>query len=181
MSEGLIPRRYAKALYKFALEKSATRRVYDLMLTLEKSFEDAPSLQEVMDNPFVPVKDKIALLTTASGATPKDLVLEDFFKLLDHNHRFPMVRSIALAYRLLYREENHIYEVKVTSAAPLADGEEKRLKDFILNHLKGGTMEYSSAVDPDLIGGFVIKINNELLDASISNELNQLRLKLLSK
>lgn len=181
MYEGLIPRRYAKALYKFALESSSTEKVYDFMKTLVLSFEKQPALQEVMDNPFIADADKTRLLNTAAGADPKkDTVLEDFFKLLAENRRFEMARAIALAYCLLYRQENNIYQVEVTSAAPLAPGEEKRLKDFILNHLHGGTMEYSSSVNPDLIGGFVIKIDNELLDASISNELNQLRLKLLS-
>lgn len=181
MDQGLIPRRYAKALYKFALEKDATGRVYALMANLVNAFCNEPSLQDVMSNPFVSDADKSALLTTASGATADDTVVKDFFSLLAENKRFEMARLIADAYLLLYRQENNIYQVVVTSAAPLAPAEEKRLKDFITAHLNGATMEYQSAVDPGLIGGFVIKIDNELLDASVSNELNQLRLKLLSK
>lgn len=182
MQEGLIPRRYAKALYKFALERNATADVYARMLTLEQSFEQQPALQEVMDNPYIPSADKIKLLSTASGidSDNKDEVMSDFFKLLNTNRRFEMARVIAIAYRQLYRRENNIFEVHVTSAFPLSVDEEKRLKDAITAHLKGGTMEYSSDVNPDLIGGFVVKIDNELLDASISNEFKQLRIKLIS-
>lgn len=180
MQEGLIPRRYAKALYKFALEHDATRRVYDVMLTLEHSFEQQPALQQVMDNPYVKAADKLSLLATASGIDKKDTVMTDFFKLLDQNKRFEMARSIAIAYRLLYRKENNIYQVHVTSAAKLSADEEDRLKKAIMPHLNGGTMEYTTSVDPDLIGGFVVKIDNELLDASISNEFKQLRIKLIS-
>lgn len=180
MQEGLIPRRYAKALYKFALDHDATVAVYDRMLTLELQFEQQPALQEVMDNPYVGAADKIKLLSTAAGAGKEDKILADFFKLLQENKRFEMARHIAIAYRQLYRQENNIHQVHVTSAAPLEPREENRLKDVIERHLKGGSMEYSNSVDPELIGGFVVKIDNEVLDASISNELKQLRIKLLS-
>ncbi|MDE7442643.1 MAG: F0F1 ATP synthase subunit delta [Muribaculaceae bacterium] len=52
---------------------------------------------------------------------------------------------------------------------------------MIEKHLNGGSMEYSERVDSGLIGGFVINIDNEQLDASVRSELKQLRLKLLSK
>ena len=58
--------------------------------------------------------------------------------------------------------------------------EEDRLKALIERHLNGGTMEYHHRVDPDLIGGFTVTINNEKLDASVADELKQLRIKLLS-
>lgn len=181
MDQGLIPRRYAKALYKFALEKGDAGRVYSLMKTLAASFVAEPTLQQVMENPYVTAADKSRLLTTACGASETDTVVADYFKLLAENHRFEMARAIADAYCLLYRQANNIYRVSVTSAAPLQPDEEKRLKDFVTAQLNGGSMEYHSAVDEQLIGGFVISIDNELLDASLSNELNQLRLKLLSK
>ena len=180
MQEGLIPRRYAKALYKFALDRDATGAVYDKMLMLEQQFELQPALQEVMNNPYVGADDKIKLLSTAAGVGTDDSVMADFFKLLAANKRFEMARAIAIAYQHLYRQENNIYKVHVTSAAPFRPEEEKRLKDVINSHLKGGSMEYTTSVDPELIGGFVVKIDNEVLDASISNELKQLRIKLLS-
>lgn len=80
----------------------------------------------------------------------------------------------------LYRSQHHIYLVTVTSAAPMAQAEEERLRKLILRHLDGGTMEYHHRVDPSLIGGFTVTINNEKLDASVADELKQLRLKLLS-
>ncbi len=180
MSEGLIPRRYAKALYKFALERNAATKVYSIMGRLRESFAGTPSLQETLSNPFIKEDDKIKLLYTASGCSGDDTVMADFFKLLAENRRLDMAHLIAIAYQELYREANNIYLVNVTSAAKLSPEDDKRLRAFIEKHLDGATMEYSSSIDPELIGGFVVKINNELLDASISNELKQLRLKLLS-
>lgn len=180
MNEGLIPSRYAKALFEFAQEKNADTRLYGLMKNLVDSFGAAPQLRQTVANPFVADADKIRLLSTAAGADGSDPVFADFMRLLVENNRLPVVRDIALAYLRIYREKHHIYLVSVTSAAPMDEADENRLKSLIERHLNGAAMEYSHFVDPDLIGGFVVNINNEKLDASVANELEQLRLKLLS-
>ena len=156
MNQGLIPSRYAKALYKFAVEKGKADRVYVLMKNLEAAFAAQPRLQEVMNNPYIAVDDKTRLLMTAAEAEKTDSCYVDFLKLLVENKRIDFSRGIALAYLDIYREENNIYLVRLITAADLPQA------------------------DPELIGGFVININSERLDASISNELKQLRLKLLS-
>lgn len=181
MNEGLIPRRYAKALYKVAVEKDATERMYLLMANLEKSFRNLPALTEVINNPFQATADKLMLLQTASGAEDGDTLFADFMKLLVDNNRLPMVESIARAYGDIYRQEKNIKIVRLTSAAPLSANDEKRLKELIERHLNGATMEFTAIVDPSLIGGFAIAVDNERLDASIDNQLKQLRLNLLSK
>ncbi len=180
MNNGLIPRRYAKALYKFAVEKQQAERIYALMSVLVSNFENQETLQSVIANPFVADSDKSQLLITASGAKDDDTVYRDFLKLLFGNKRIDMMRDISLAYMSIYRKANNIYKVEVVSAVKFDDDVESRLKEMILKHLNGGTMEYTVSVDPELIGGFVITIDSERLDASISNELKQLRLKLLS-
>lgn len=181
MNDGLIPRRYAKALYKFAQEKGEAKRVYALMQAVGDSFAAEPALGKAVTNPFVAAADKTKLLLTASGATAKDTAFADFVKLLIANNRIDMMQSVALAYLEMYRKANNIYRVEITSAAPMADKEMKRLQALISSHVGDATVEYETAVDEELIGGFVVKIDSERLDASIKNELKQLRLKLLSK
>ena len=180
MNQGLIPRRYAKALFKFALERNTDARIYELMGRLADSFSASRQLQQAVSNPFVSNGDKMKLLIAAAGATPADEGFADFLKLLVNNNRLDMMHGIAIAYREIYRQAHDIYVVHVTSASPLDTDEESRLKTMIRKHLNGGKMEYSLSVNPDLIGGFVININNERLDASVANELEQLRQKLLS-
>ncbi len=181
MNDGLIPRRYAKALYKFACESEAQKRVYGVMCALAESFKAQPELQQVLGNPFVSVDDKVRLLNTASCAKKSDREFADFVQLLVENRRIDMARDIALSYLDIYRQENNIYVVKVTSAAPMATDAEKRLKSIVERHLGAASMEYTSVVDPQLIGGFRVEVGNELIDASISNELKQMRFNLLSK
>lgn len=182
MNEGLIPARYAKALYMVACEKKCDTKLYETMKTLERSFSEQPSLQAVLGNPFVGDSDKEELLLTAAGTSADgEPLFVDFLKLLSRNRRLDMARGIADAYISLYRLKHKIYEVKVVSAAPLEKIEQKHLRDLISRHLGGGEMEYSTSVDPALIGGFTVSVGNERIDASISNELKQLRLNLISK
>lgn len=180
MNQGLIPSRYAKALYEFAAEQQADTRMYQVMQRLAASFAEQPALAGILANPFVKAADKVKLIDTAAGADASDQVFDRFTALLAQNNRLDLARDIALAYAKLYRREHHIRLVTVTSAAPLAQAEEDRLKSLVQRHLGSDTMEYTSAVNPDLIGGFTVSVDNEKLDASIANELKQLRLKLLS-
>lgn len=180
MNEGLIPRRYAKALYKVASERHEDARIFDLMQNLDKSFDANIQLQEIVANPFVDMAEKKKLLTTAAGATEKDSTYADFLKLLDENRRIFLVHQIAISYITLYLHAHNIRRVQVVSAAPLDPAVEKRIKDLINAHLNGGTMEFSTAVNPDLIGGFIVNIDNERLDASLRHELKELRLSLLN-
>ena len=82
MDQGLIPRRYAKALHVYALEKGTDKRVYELLKQLSMSMEQQPQLCHVMANPYVPAQDKARLLATASGAGNDDAVFADFVSLL---------------------------------------------------------------------------------------------------
>lgn len=187
MNQGLIPRRYAKALYKVGADRKETKALYDMMRRLIDVFAAEPRLQAAVANPFVDAADKTALLCDAVGiagdAAKKsgaDGTYCDFLKLLMQNHRIDIIRLVAQAYVDIYREENHIFKVEVVSAAPLAPDEEQRLKSVVAKKLSGATMEYSSRIDPSLIGGFVVNVNSERLDASIKNELKQLRLNLIN-
>lgn len=179
MDQGLIPRRYAKALYEVASERGLATELYEHMQTLEKAFASEPQLGSTMKNPFISEADKESLVITASQAQADDPMIGDMLRVLKANRRLDMVREIASAYLDVYRKAKEIYRVKVTSAAPMDQDSLSRLKALIEQHLQGGKMEFTLNVDPELIGGFVIDIDNERLDASVKNELKQLRLKLL--
>lgn len=178
MNNGLIPHRYAKALYKYALEQGKTEEVYREMQAVVQSFQDNPSLQRVLSNPYVSNDDKRKLLESAAG----DLVEDDyrrFVRLILGHGREEFAYQMALAYRDIYREANRIAQVTITTAAKLGGAEMDKLKQVVSDAYRDCTLEYSERVDPDLIGGFVIDVDNVRMDASISNEIEQLRQNLL--
>lgn len=182
MDQGLIPRRYAKALYEVGAERKDNDRLYTLMQRLVEAYAMEPSLAGTLANPFVTDADKTSLLRDAvygSNSMPSDDTYMDFIKLLEQNGRVDMARDIAYSFIDLYRKEHSIYRVVVASAAPMGEAEKKRLDAIISSHVGNGTLEYEYTVDPKLIGGFTVTINSERLDASISNELKRLRLSLI--
>ena len=177
MISGLIPHRYAKALYKFALESNSAEKVYVEMKNVIASFRQNPDLGKVLANPFAKPEDKRSLLLAAAGKSGEDY--SRFVTLIIDHKREEFALLMAYAYRDIYRLENNISQVKITTAVELPDAEIEKLRDVVGRAFKNSTFEYEYAVDPDLIGGFVIDVDSTRMDASISNELEQLRLNLL--
>jgi F-type H+-transporting ATPase subunit delta len=180
MNEGLIPRRYAKALYKVDADRHSAGSTYGLMQSLAHSFDTNSSLHALMANPFVDNADKLAVLSTAAGATTQDTTFADFLKLLIANRRINLANQISHAYLDIYRKENNIKRIQIISAAPLDPAVLDRIKTLVARHLNGANMEFDSQIDPNLIGGFIINIDNERLDASLRNQLKELRISLLN-
>lgn len=178
MISGLIPHRYAKALYKYSLTTNTTDAVYREMKTLIESFSKNPELEKVLSNPFVDSGDKAKILLAAAGENPGD-DYRRFVKLILDHKREEFAYLMALAYRDIYRKEKNISQVRITTAVELADDEMAKLRGVVERSFKDTVFEYSYDIDPDLIGGFVIDVDSTRMDASISNELEQLRQNLL--
>lgn len=183
MDQGLIPRRYAKALLEVSDSRGESAALYSQMTRLQTAFEAEPELGRTVANPFVGFAEKAGLLETAAGVKPGDkdaATFVDFVRLLVRNRRIDLMREMTKAYIELYRLKNNIVRVEVESAAPLTEEARKRLRAIIAKKMPSdGTIEFVEKVEPGLIGGFVININNERLDASVKNELERLRLNLL--
>ena len=179
MNDGLIPNRYAKALYKAAQDNGEQQALYGEMKSLVASFNALPALKATVNNPFIAVDEKEKVLLTAAGAKQGG-TLDRFILLVIDKNRASFLRSMALAYLKLYRQDCGIANVEIVTAVPMADDEINGILDVVKRQLGGKTMEQTVTVDPTLIGGFTVNVDGQVLDASIKNELKKLRLKLLS-
>lgn len=178
MDSGLIPQRYAKALYKFALEQGKTQEMYDVAKTVIQSFESNPALLKIISNPYVKGEDKQKALMAAAG-NELDNVYGRFVKLIVKLRREQFAYLMMIAYRDLYRKANNISQARITTAVDLGKDEMERLRQLVRNAFKNTQLEFTEQVDADLIGGFVIDVDSVRMDASVSNELEQLRQTLL--
>lgn len=179
MVPGLIPHRYAKALYKYALENDRAESVYNEMKQVVGSFQTNTDLAKVLSNPYLEGADKEKVLLAAAGETPGEDYRRFVRLVLDHN-REEFTYLMALAYIEIYRKENHISQVRIITAVELPDEEIKKLKAVVEKSFEGRTFEYTLETDPELIGGFVIDVDSSRLDASVSGELEKLRQNLLN-
>ena len=152
--------------------------MYELSKRVIEAFKVNPDLQKVLSNPFVSDEDKEKLLLAAVGE--EDKVFKQFVLLILSQKRVEYARDMMLAYRDIYRKENHISQAKITTAVKLDEARMNKLKKLVTDAFKDSKLEFSEAVDPSLIGGFLIDVDSVRMDASLSNELEQLRQTLLS-
>lgn len=174
MISGLIPHRYARALFKFAGDTGKQKEVYAEMNNVIEAFRTNPGMARVLSNPFVDSDDKRKLLLAAAGEKPGNDYQRFVSLILDHK-REEFALLMALAYRDIYRMENNISQVRITTAAVLPDKEMQKLKSVVKNAFEDRSFEWQTSVNPDIIGGFVVDVDTARMDASISNELEQLR------
>ena len=180
MSEGLIPRRYAKALYKFAVENGDSEEIYELLKSISFKHTAIDQLKRAMLNPNVPDEEKGAFMLQLAGGRP-GRSLDKFLLLCMRNNRSEYLQKISLAYVDLYREAHEIAHVVITTAVPMPDAELDSIIAIVKKRLGAKTLEIEKKIDPELIGGFTVDINGLVLDASVKRELNELRLKLQKK
>ncbi|MBO7608755.1 MAG: ATP synthase F1 subunit delta [Muribaculaceae bacterium] len=179
MNDGLIPKRYAKALYKLAKENGDTQEIYELLKTMSRGLKGLDDVKRVMLNPKIPNEDKGKVMMQVIGAQPGSS-LDKFILLVIKNNRTELLRKIALSYVNIYREEHNIAKLEITTATQLPQEKIDNIVAVVKQHLGDLTYEIEHKIDPELIGGFTVKVGDTLLNASVKNELNQLRLKLIS-
>lgn len=179
MVSGLIPHRYAKALYKYALECKSTPEVYGEMKNVINSYAASNDIGKILSNPFVKTEEKRKLMLAVAGENPSDIYSRFVQLVLEHN-REDMYLLMAYAYRDIYRTENHISQVHITTAVALSEQEMQRIHEVVEKSFKDTKFEYDHKVDENIIGGFVIDVDSTRMDASVSGELEQLRQNLLT-
>ena len=144
MNTGMIPSRYAKALYEYAGEKSATERVYGEMQRLAGSFAAEPALRRALDNPVLTPEQKSGLVYNAAGGDPSD-ELKRFVKLVLSHKRMQLLHRMALDYMALYRRAHNISTGELQTAVAVDETTEQRLKEWIVSRTHG-TVELRTLV-----------------------------------
>jgi F-type H+-transporting ATPase subunit delta len=163
---------YARSLFEVASEQKKLDEIRDQLGEFADALDSNRDLQVFFFSPYFSTKEKEeGLDKTLSGA---DEVLLNFLKLLIENHRMPVIFRTRRAYDRLWEEENRLLPVTVTSAVELDKKTVGEIGDKIAEQT-GRKVELSADVDPGLLGGIVVRVGNQVLDASVRNRLEQLR------
>lgn len=175
MMNGSIAKRYVTALFEEARAQSVDRQVYDHLGTLHRSMKAEPNLQMALINPRVTKEKKYALLLLASGLEPTATVLYTrFLRLLLENRRENLLRMIIFVYRDMYREYHGIDRVVFETAVEVDDGIIDRLIERIKKH-RHHEVECERKVNPRIIGGFRLRIEDRRYDFSYKHQLELIR------
>ena len=163
---------YARALFEVATEHDSLDEIRDQLGAFADAMHSNRDLAVFFFSPYFSVPEKKQGLERAlSDANPE---FENFLEALIERHRMPAIFRIRTEYDALWDEARRLLPVKVTSAVKLDERTVKEIGDRIGSQVDR-QIELSSDVDPDILGGIVLRVGNLILDASIKNRLEQLR------
>ena len=163
---------YARSLFEVASEQSKLDSIRDQLGEFADALDSTRELQVFFFSPYFSTAEKVdGLDRTVSDADP---VVVNFLKLLIENHRMPVIFRVRREFDQLWQEENKLLPVQVTSAVELDPSTVSQIGDRIAEQT-GRKVDLSATVDPDVLGGLVVRVGNSILDASIRNRLEQLR------
>jgi F-type H+-transporting ATPase subunit delta len=172
MNLARIAIRYAKALFDLALERGVIDTVYSDM----KSLDQLCAMEEVkavIHNPVISRQKKKDIILALTGANT-DRLTASFIELIFSHGRGEYLAAAARNFIDLTRRHRRIRQVTLTTAVPVTG----RLKEEMAALISGRekeTVEFMEQVDPSVIGGFILRVDDAYIDASVRNRLNRYR------
>src|SRR4051794_8776818 len=163
---------YARSLFEVAQEHDQLDEIHEQLGEISDALSGSRELQLFFFSPYFSSEEKKDGVAKVIEGGNEYLVR--FLQLLAEKHRLPVLFRIRREFDTLWAKEQHLLEVDVTSAVEL---DEETVKDIgkKIEEQTGQRVELTSEVDPDLIGGLVIRVGNMVLDASVRNRLERLR------
>jgi ATP synthase F1 delta subunit len=163
---------YSRTLFEVAKEQDKLDKVRDELGEFADALNESRELQVFLFSPYFSTREKSEGLDKAiSGA---DETTVNFLRLLIEKHRTPVLFRVRAELDQLWEEENRLLPVTVTSAVELPKATVKQIGDRIAEQTDR-KVDLSSKVDPDILGGIVVRVGNSVLDASIRNRLENFR------
>jgi F-type H+-transporting ATPase subunit delta len=163
---------YARSLFAVAREQDKLDLIREQLAQFADALDQNRELTVFFFSPYFSTAEKQdGLARVLDGADESFL---NFLNLLIEKHRMPVIFRIRADYQRLWDEENKMLAVEITSAVALDSATTESLGKTI-GERAGRKVTLAAHVDPDILGGIVVRVGNSILDASIRNRLEQLR------
>jgi F-type H+-transporting ATPase subunit delta len=163
---------YARSLFEAAVEHDALDEIHDQLGIWADALGENRDLQMFFFSPrFSSAEKKDAIRRIIDGGDERFV---NFLELLAERHRLPVTFRIRRTFDQLWRQENKLLEVEVTSAVELDEALVRSIGDRIQERT-GQRIELNSKVDSEILGGLVLRVGNKVLDASVRGRLDRLR------
>jgi F-type H+-transporting ATPase subunit delta len=163
---------YSRALFEVAKEHGKLDVVREQLGQFADALNDNRDLAVFLFSPYFSTEEKKDGLHKA--VVDADPTILNFLETLLERHRMPAIYRIRAEFDRMWDRENRLLPVQVTSAIALDDATVRSIGDRI-GEQTGQQVELTSVVDPDILGGIVLRVGNSILDASIKHRLDQLR------
>lgn len=174
MIEERIGYRYAKSIYDLAKEKNITAEVYADMIEVADTCKGNRELQTFLSSPIIHADKKQNVLHQLFASNMKSQLSMLMMDTVVRKGREMYLYGIAAAFIKLYDSDNRIERGEIISAAPMSESEVAEIRNIVQQKI-GKSFVFEQVVNPDLIGGFVLKVGDKLFDGSVAASLRQIK------
>ncbi len=178
MNESKISVRYAKALFELGKEKELIDTVIKDIQLVDEVCKSIADFWLMVESPVVKTSQKRASMKQIFGDRINAITL-NFLDLVVKNRREIYLKDISRNFLALCRKDQGILSATLTSASTLEEGSKENLST-LLSKSFNSKIELEEVVDEEIIGGFVLRVEDQQLDASVSTQLNKIKRELLS-
>jgi F-type H+-transporting ATPase subunit delta len=173
MKAGRIAVRYARALFLSAGEQAVLDTVRKDMELILATVSDMTEVISLLESPIVETRKKTSILVSLFEHKVSALAL-DFIRLVTGNNREEYFAAICRHYIKLYKEEKGIKVAHIETARPLTEALRQEMVTIITRAFKAD-IELEEEVRKDLIGGFLLRVEDKQLDSSVKGKLGKIK------
>ncbi|MFL5403543.1 MAG: ATP synthase F1 subunit delta [Gemmatimonadales bacterium] len=178
MSNETVARNYAEVLFQLG-ERSGNVELYaDLIDGVAAAVDTTPRVQAVLMSPRVPKSEKARILGDAMQGAPREFVL--FLQALVRRGRHRILRDIAREYLALLDQKLQRVRAGVTLARAPNDKQKRAIQELLSRRLEKQVIAAFS-VDPEILGGAIVRVGDRVLDGSVRRRMTKLRRQLLAR
>ena len=164
--------RYAKAILSVATDNQASEKIQLEMDEISHTIASNAALNEALKSPVVKLSEKAAVLDKVFNRFSPEL--KSLFQTLAQNKRIDLLEGISLQYKQLYDQLNNKEVATVTTAVPMTSAMEAKVMAK-LKTLSSKKISLKKTVDETILGGFILRVGDQQFNASVSNQLNELK------
>ena len=173
MADTKVAGRYAKSLLGLAIERKTESKIYADMLLVQNTIDQNRELSLLFKNPIINTDKKVNIINGIFKGKIDEVTLS-FLLIIANKKREFYIEDIARQFVAQYKAHVNIETAVVSTPVPLDDKLRAEIMAIVKKIVKG-TVELTEKIDKDLIGGFVLKMNDKQYDASIESKLRELR------
>jgi len=174
-SGDLISDRYASALYDLATENTVVDFVLENLNSLKSIMNENKELQLVVKSPLILSSDKLEIILKLMSEKNFNKLSITFLKVISKNKRFSSLPSIILQFININAQKRGDILANVTSADDLTDHQQEDIKGQ-LRTILGEKLSLNFNVDKNIIGGLIVKVGSKMIDTSLANKINKLKI-----
>lgn len=172
MNDSKIPVRYSRALFELALQKGSLEKIYEDM-GLIKQLCSMKEVREVLDNPVISSAKRREVTGVLLGGQIDPLTVK-FLDLVFSEGRERYLVAMARDFIQSTRQHKGIREVTITTCVPINDSVRKNISAMVEKSMNS-KVELIEKSDPDIVGGFILQVDDTYVDASVRSRLNRFR------